>query len=138
MLSRPRVSANANLTSMTTHPTYDLILKRFETPDEIRHFEKGRFEVVTLGGVTIGRATYEPGWRWSLHVGPTVGADRCTVEHVGLVVSGHATVSFADGKVHDLVPGTLFYVPPEPHDSWVVGDEEYVSLHFLGAGAYAR
>ena len=123
---------------MTTQPTYDLVLRRFETPDEIRHFEKGRFEVVTLGGVTIGRATYEPGWRWSLHVGPTVGSDRCTVEHVGLVVSGHATVSFADGKVHDLVPGTLFYVPPEPHDSWVVGDEPYVSLHFLGAGAYAR
>jgi hypothetical protein len=117
---------------------HDLILKRFETPDEVRHFEKGRFELVSLGGMTIGRATYEPGWRWSLHVGPTVGATRCDVEHIGLVISGHATVEFADGNVHDLLPGTVFYVPPHPHDSWVVGDELYVSLHFLGAGKYAK
>jgi hypothetical protein len=117
----------------------DVTLKRFETPDEVRHFARGRFELVSLGdGVTIGRATYEPGWRWSLHVGPTVGAERCTVEHVGLVISGHATVSFADGRVHHLLPGMLFHVPPEPHDSWVVGDEPYVSLHFLGATEYAK
>jgi hypothetical protein len=117
----------------------DITLKRFETPDEVRHFDRGRFELVSLGdGVTIGRATYEPGWRWSLHVGPTVGAERCTVEHVGLVISGHATVSFADGTVHHLLPGMLFHVPPEPHDSWVVGDEPYVSLHFVGAGKYAK
>ncbi len=31
-----------------------------------------------------------------------------------------------------------FYVPSEPHDSWVVGDEPYVSLHFLGATHYAK
>ena len=116
----------------------DTILKRFETPDEIRHFEKGHFELVSLGGLTIGRATYQPGWRWSVHVGPTVGAERCSVEHVGLVISGHATVSFADGKVHHLLPGMLFHVPADPHDSWVVGDEPYVSLHFVGATHYAK
>jgi hypothetical protein len=115
-----------------------VLLKRFETPDEVRTFPKGRFELITLGGVTVGRATYEPGWRWSEHVGPTVGASRCTVEHVGLVVSGHATAAMADGTVHHLTPGVAFYIPPEPHDSWVVGDEPYVSLHFLGAGHYAK
>jgi hypothetical protein len=113
-------------------------LKRFETADEVRVFAKGRFEVITLGSVTIGRATYEPGWRWSEHVGPTVGATHCTVEHVGLVLSGHATAAMADGTVHHLVAGTAFYIPPEPHDSWVVGDAPYVSLHFLGAGEYAK
>jgi hypothetical protein len=51
----------------------DIILKRFDTPDEIRTMEKGQFEIVRLRGMTIGRATYEPGWRWSLHVGPTLG-----------------------------------------------------------------
>lgn len=116
----------------------DIILKRFETPDELRHFQNGRFELVPIGGLTIGRATYEPGWKWSLHVGPTVGAERCTVEHVGLVLAGHATAAFADGRVFDLTPGTLFYIPPDPHDSWVVGDTPYVSLHFLGASHYAR
>lgn len=119
-------------------PATDVILKRFETPDETREMVKGRFELVHLGGLTIGRATYEPGWKWSEHVGPTVGARLCTVEHVGLVLAGTAAVSFEDGRVAELHAGELFHVPPEPHDSWVIGDERYVSLHFLGANDYAR
>jgi quercetin dioxygenase-like cupin family protein len=114
-----------------------VILRRFETPDEVREMTKGRFELVRIGGLTIGRATYQPGWKWSEHVGPTVGADRCSVEHVGLVLAGVATVALAD-RVLEMRPGDLFYVPPEPHDSWVVGDEPYVSLHFLGADRYAK
>lgn len=116
----------------------DVILKRFEEPDEVRELVKGRFELVHLGGITIGRATYEPGWRWSEHVGPGLGQTRCSVEHVGLVLSGTATAAFADGRVVELRAGELFYIPPEPHDSWVVGEEPYVSLHFLGADHYAR
>ena len=118
--------------------TVDVILKRFETPDETRTFEKGRFEIVHIGGMTIGRATYEPGWKWSEHVGPTAGTARCPVEHVGMVISGVATVAFDDGRIIELRAGNLFYVPPVPHDSWVVGDEQYVSLHFLGAEKYAK
>ena len=94
----------------------DVILRRFEDPDEVREMVKGRFEVVRLGGLTIGRATYQPGWKWSEHVGPTVGAARCSVEHVGLVLAGVATVAFAD-RVLEMRPGDLFHVPPEPHDS---------------------
>lgn len=116
----------------------DVTLKAFEHPDEVRTFEKGRFEIVRIGGTTVGRATYEPGWRWSLHVGPATGQKRCPLEHVGLVVSGVATVAFDDGRVIEMRPGQLFHVPAVPHDSWVVGDEPYVSLHLLDAGAYAR
>lgn len=123
---------------MPTPIQADVILKRFDRPDETREMIKGRFEIVRLGGVTIGRATYQPGWRWSEHVGPGIGQTRCSVEHVGLVVSGTATAAFADGRVTELRPGDLFYIPPEPHDSWVVGDEPYVSLHFLGADHYAK
>lgn len=115
-----------------------VILKRFETPDEVRVLEKGRFELVHLGGMTIGRATYEPGWKWSEHVGPSIGATRCHVEHVGLVVSGTATAAFDDGRVVELRAGELFYIPPIPHDSWVIGDQPYISLHFVGAGQYAK
>ena len=115
----------------------DVILKRFEQPDEVRVLNKGRFEIVRLGGMSIGRATYEPGWRWSEHVGRDLGQHRCHVEHVGLVMSGTATAAFADGRVIELKAGNLFYIPPEPHDSWVVGDQAYVSLHFLGAEHYA-
>jgi quercetin dioxygenase-like cupin family protein len=116
----------------------DVILKRFDAPDEVRQMVKGRFEIIRIGGMTIGRATYEPGWRWSKHVGPTVGAERCTVEHVGMVFAGTATVAFEDGRVIELRAGELFYIPPRPHDSWVVGDQQYVSLHFVGADHYAR
>jgi hypothetical protein len=114
-------------------------LKRFEEPDEVRTFEKGKFEVVHIGGMTIGRATYQPGWKWSRHVGPSVGAARCNVEHVGMVLSGCATAATEDGTIHELRAGMLFYIPPGPpgHDSWVVGNEPYVSLHFLGAAHYA-
>jgi uncharacterized RmlC-like cupin family protein len=115
-----------------------VVLKRFETPDEVREMVKGRFEIVRLGAITIGRATYQPGWKWSEHVGPAIGATRCNVEHVGLVLAGTATAAFADGRVIELRAGELFYIPPDPHDSWVVGNEPYVSLHFLGAEHYAR
>lgn len=115
----------------------DIVLKRFEEPDEVRTMSKGVFELVHVGPLTVGRATYEPGWRWSVDVGPTVGADLCEVEHVGIVVSGVATAAFADGTVYELRPGQIFHVPARPHDSWVVGDEPYVSLHVLGAERYA-
>jgi quercetin dioxygenase-like cupin family protein len=116
----------------------DVILKRFDTPDEVRTMMKGRFEIVRLAGMTIGRATYEPGWRWSLHVGPDLGAQYCTVEHVGMVISGTATAAFEDGRIVPLRAGELFHIPATPHDSWVVGNEPYVSIHFLGADHYAR
>lgn len=118
----------------------EVILKKFEQPDEVRTFEKGKFEIVHIGGMTIGRATYQPGWKWSEHVGPSLGAKRCNVEHVGYVVSGCATAAMEDGVVHELRAGTLFYIAAGPpgHDSWVVGDEPYVSLHFLGANQYAN
>src|SRR5437763_7909665 len=106
-----------------------VVLKRFDRPDEVREFEKGRFELVHVGGMTIGRATYQPVWKWSEHVGPATGAKSCEVEHVGMVVSGCAAAAMDDGDVIELRPGDLFYIPPG-HDSWVVGDEAYVSLHF--------
>ncbi len=114
-----------------------VILRHFDVPDEVREFELGRFELVRLGGTTIGRATYQPGWKWSEHVGPSLGLTRCPVEHLGLVLSGAATAAFDDGSVVELRPGQLFYIPPSPHDSWVIGDEPYVSLHLLGADHYA-
>jgi quercetin dioxygenase-like cupin family protein len=114
-----------------------VVLRRFESPDEIRQFPLGTFEIVHIGGLTIGRAIYQPGWKWSEHVGPSLGLTRCPVEHVGLVLSGTATAAFEDGTVVELSTGELFSIPATPHDSWVVGDEPYVSLHLLGADHYA-
>jgi quercetin dioxygenase-like cupin family protein len=115
----------------------EVILKRFEHPDEVRNFEKGKFELIHVGGMTIGRASYQPGWKWSTHVGAVQGLKSCSVEHVGLVISGRATAAMDDGRVTEMKPGDLFYIAPG-HDSWVVGDEPYVSLHFMGAADYAN
>ena len=117
---------------------FEVILKRFERPDEVNEFEKGKFETINLGGMTIGRATYQPGWKWSVDVGPNIGESYCSVEHVGMVVSGCATAAFADGRLTEMRAGDFFYVPPEPHDSWVVGGEPYISLHFAGASTYTK
>lgn len=120
---------------MTGRPPVTLL--RFGADAEVREFEKGRFEVLRIGDTTIGRASYEPGWKWSTHVGAASGATLCEVEHVGLVVSGRAAVWFPGGERYELGPGDAFHIPPG-HDSWVIGDEPYVSLHLLGAERYAR
>jgi quercetin dioxygenase-like cupin family protein len=115
----------------------DVILRRFESPDETRTFPKGRFEVIHIGGMTLGRATYEPGWRWSEHVGRESGCRSCQVEHVGIVIAGRAIAAMDDGRVFEMSAGDLFYIAPG-HDSWVVGDEPYVSIHLMGASYYAN
>lgn len=114
-----------------------VLLKRLENPDEVKTFPKGRFETIALGPMIIGRAIYEPGWRWSEHVGAATGQRYCEVEHVGLVLEGVATAAFANGTVVEMRVGDFFHVPGVPHDSWVVGDQPYVSLHFAGADSYA-
>jgi quercetin dioxygenase-like cupin family protein len=115
----------------------EVILKRFDRPDEMRTFEKGRLELIHIGNMTLGRATYDPGWKWSAHVGKALGKQSCDVEHVGLVISGCATAAMDDGRVVEMHEGDVFYIAPG-HDSWVVGDIPYVSLHLLGATEYAK
>jgi quercetin dioxygenase-like cupin family protein len=114
----------------------DLTLVNIDSPSETRTFEKGRFETYVIGPMTLGRATYEPGWRWSEHVGAASGESSCPVEHVGLVLEGQAAVRMDDGTERVMSAGDFFHVPPG-HDSWVVGDEPYVSLHIVGGETYA-
>ncbi len=107
-----------------------MILKQFDNPDEVTTFDKGKFETVTLGDMTIGRATYMPGWKWSSDVRQPLGKDFCDEEHVGMVISGCATAAFADGPVVEMHEGDLFYIPRQPHDRWVIGDQPYVFYTF--------
>ena len=112
-------------------------IRRFDAPDERRMLEKGSFELVVVGGMTLGRASYEPGWKWSEHVGRAMGRSSCDVAHVGLVLSGRNRITMDDGRVFDIGPGDVFAISPG-HDSEVVGDEPYVSLHLMGGDAYAK
>ena len=112
-------------------------VRRFDDPDEHREFPLGRFDLVGLGGTSVGRAEYAPGWRWSEHVGAALGQRSCDVSHIGLVLSGRNRIEMDDGRVIEVGPGDLFEIGPG-HDSVVVGDEPYVSIHLLGADSYAR
>ena len=113
-----------------------LHIRRFDEPDERRDFPLGRFELLQAGGFTLGRAEYEPGWRWSEHVGAAQGKRSCEIAHIGIVLSGRNRIEMDDGRVFEIGPGDLFEIGPG-HDSAVIGDEPYVSIHLLGADAYA-
>jgi quercetin dioxygenase-like cupin family protein len=112
-------------------------LKTMRTPDETRTFERGKIEVVNIGGGTVGRATFEPGWRWSEHVKPIAGTDLCQAAHFGYQVSGRLHVKMADGRELESGPGDVAVIPPG-HDAWVVGDEPVVMIDWSGAANYAK
>jgi hypothetical protein len=117
-------------------PESAAIVRRFEDADERREFPLGRLDLVQLGGMSIGRAEYQPGWRWSEHVGAGLGKATCDVSHLGLVLAGRNRIEMDDGRVFEIGPGDLFEIGPG-HDSIVIGDEPYVSIHFMGANEYA-
>ena len=110
--------------------------KRFERPDETRPFDHGRIELVRLGELVIGRAVFEPGWRWSEHLRQLTGTESCQNHHVGYVASGELHVEMDDGASIRLREGDVFEVPPG-HDAWVVGDEPWVSIDYAGRRTFA-
>ncbi len=112
--------------------------KTFNTPDEVREFKaNGRLELVNLGVGPVGKATFEPGWKWSNDVKPIAGTDSCQAEHVGYCLSGRMTVVMDDGEEHDYGPGDVFHMAPG-HDAWVVGDEPCVMIDWAGMSSYAK
>ncbi|MCL4500289.1 MAG: cupin domain-containing protein [Deltaproteobacteria bacterium] len=115
----------------------ELESKTFAQPDQIRSFEKGKLELVTLGGVTFGRATLQPGWKWSTSVKPLVNTESCQASHLQYHLSGRLHVVMEDGSEHDLVQGDVSLIPPG-HDAWVVGDEPVVILDIVGMAEYAK
>ena len=108
----------------------------FDKPDETRTFKKGHMDLVTLGATTIGRAIFEPGWKWSECVKPVAGTDTCEVAHTGYVLSGRLHVVMNDGTEGEAGPGEMFNIAPG-HDAWTVGDEACVVLDIQGAANYA-
>jgi hypothetical protein len=112
------------------------LVRSFSNPDEQREFSRGILDLISVGPLTFGRETLQPGWRWSKDVRPIAGTDRCEFHHVGFQVSGRWVCEDRDGTQIEIGPGDIFDTPPG-HDSWVVGDEPYVSLHFTGGERYA-
>jgi quercetin dioxygenase-like cupin family protein len=111
--------------------------KSLDSPDETRSFDNGKLDVVELANVTVGRATFEPGWRWSEHVNPIAGTESCQVPRVGYVISGRMGIAMDDGTEQEFGPDEAFVIPPG-HDGWTVGDEACIVLDFSGADEYAK
>jgi hypothetical protein len=111
--------------------------KALSQPDEVRTFDKGKLELVTLGGVSFGRATLEPGWRWSTSVKPIAKTDSCQAPHLQYHVAGRLHVAMDDGSEDEFGPGEVSQLPPG-HDAWVVGDEAVVVIDISGMGEYAK
>jgi len=111
--------------------------KNLSSPDEVRTFEKGKLDLVKIGGGVVGRLTLEPGWRWSQHVKPTAGTEWCEAPHFQYHVSGRIHVVMSDGTEFEVGAGEITALPPG-HDAWVVGDEPVVLIDWAGASNYAK
>ncbi len=113
--------------------------RSFDKADETRPFQgdTGRLDLITTEDGSVGRAVFEPGWRWSEHVKPIAGTDSCQSAHIGYVVSGRIHVVMDDGEEDDFGPGDFMVVTPG-HDAWVVGDEPCVALDWNGFTDYAK
>jgi hypothetical protein len=112
-------------------------LKNFQNPDEVREFSNGRLELIHIGGLIVGRATLEPGWRWSKSVKPIAQTDSCQAAHFQYHVSGVLHVRMDDGREFDCHPGDVSLVAPG-HDAWVIGNEPVVVVDFQGMSTYAE
>lgn len=108
----------------------EMAVRNIDSPDETRKFvANGWLDIVNVPGLSFGRATFEPGWRWSNDVKPLAGTDSCQVHHNGYVVSGRMAIRMDDGSEVEVGPGDVFVCPPG-HDAWTVGDESCVVVDF--------
>jgi uncharacterized cupin superfamily protein len=111
--------------------------RNIDKPDETRNFKAhGHMDVVTLGDFTLGRGTFEPGWRWSEDVKPIAGTESCMTHHTGICLSGSMTIRSDDGTETTVGPGDVFVLAPG-HDAWTLGDEPCV-MYDTGVAAYAK
>ncbi len=111
--------------------------KSFGVPDETRKFDRGKVELVNIGGATIGRGVFEPGWKWSNSVKPIVNTKSCEAPHFQYHVSGTLKVVMDDGTEKELKAGDVSLLP-SGHDAWVVGNEPVVVVDFQGMVDYAK
>lgn len=112
-------------------------VKAFSKPDEIRQFEKGKVEIINIGGITLGRAIFEPGWKWSTSVQPLMKTKSCEVPHFQYHVSGVLMIKMDDGTEFECRAGDISLLP-SGHDAWVVGDEPVIVVDFQGMVDYAK
>ena len=112
-------------------------VKSHDQPDEVRTPDKTRVEVVRLDSYTLGRFSFQPGWRWSECIKPVVHTESCQNSHVGYALSGRLTVVAKDGSKKNIGAGDSYTIPPG-HDAWVDGKEPFVCIEVMSAEQYAK
>ncbi len=111
--------------------------KNFAKADEVRTFPKGKLELLKIGGTIVGKATLEPGWRWSTCVQPIAKTKSCEAPHFQYHVSGTLHVVMDDGTELTCKAGDVSLLPIG-HDAWVIGNEPAVIVDFQGMKDYAQ
>ena len=111
--------------------------KSLNRPDEVRTFDKGKVEIINVGGRTVGRATFQPGWIWSKSLKPLVNTKSCEAPHFQYHISGTLRVKMDDGAERDFKAGDVSLLE-SGHDAWVIGDEPVVIVDFQGMLDYAK
>jgi len=111
--------------------------KDFNASDETRTFEKGKVDLINIGGGVVGRLTLEPGWRWSLHVKPVAKTEWCEAPHFQYHLTGRLGIKMQDGTELEVGPGEVTALP-QGHDAWVVGNKPVVLIDWHGASNYAK
>lgn len=120
-----------------THVKEKLLLKNFNTPDETRILPKTHIEIIKVGSGTIMRATFQPGWKWTECLKPTVDTESCMVPHLNIVISGRMKITMDDGTEKVLSPGDVATIAPG-HTAEVIGSEACVVLDIVGGPAYGK
>src|SRR5690349_1589263 len=111
--------------------------RRFNDSEDVRKFPNGEVRIVNLDDMVFGEFVLQPGWKWSEDVRPIAGTAQCQHRHIGYVISGRLHITMHDGSTMEFVPGDTYEIPPG-HDGWVVGDEPYVGVEFMGARMFAQ
>ncbi len=106
--------------------------KSFDAPDEERSLPNAAARLVNLDETTVGLATWEPGWRWSTHLGPIAGTTWCENHHLGYALSGTLEVITEAGDRLAIRGRDVYEIPPG-HDAWVVGDEPFVTVEWTSS-----
>ena len=113
------------------------VTKSMDTPDERRTPSKTQVDIVKLEGLTIGRFTFQPGWRWSECIKPVVNTESCQLSHAGYAVAGRLMVRLPDGREAPIQAGESYAIPPG-HDAWVEGEEPFVGIEVMSAEQFAK
>lgn len=111
--------------------------KSFSKPEETREFSLGKVELIKLNGAMLGRATFQPGWKWSTSLKESSKTKSCEAPHYQYHVSGTLRIKMDDGTTFDCKAGDVSSLPMG-HDAWVIGNEPVVVVDFQGMVDYAK